>query len=322
MSGSPRLGAFGDRLSVPLIAAPMFQNSGVELVLAACRAGAIGAFPTSNCRSLDELDEWLGRIMEGLAPDVDGRRPAPACANLIIRQARLEGDLERLVRHKVEMVITSVGSPAAVVKPLHEVGCQVYADVATIKHAEKAVAAGADGLILLTAGAGGQTGWANPFAFVRAVRSFFDGPLVMAGGVSDGAALWAARVLGCDLGYMGTLMLATRESMAKQAYKEALVAGELDDVLTTKAFSGLETNMLRPSIIAAGLDPDRLNEVVTPQDARQTFGAASTGPKRWSDIWSAGHSVSGVRDIPDVATLVRRTRDEYEAARLASRDLA
>jgi nitronate monooxygenase len=322
MSGSPRLGDIAPRLSVPLIAAPMFQNSGVDLVIAACRAGAIGAFPTSNCRSLDELDAWLGQIMEGLAPDVDGRRPAPACANLIIRQARLEGDLERLVRHRVEMVITSVGSPAGVVKPLHEVGCQVYADVASIKHAEKAVAAGADGLILLTAGAGGQTGWANPFAFVRAVRSFFDGPLVMAGGISDGAALWAARVLGCDLGYMGTLMLATRESMAKQAYKEALLAGELDDVMTTKAFSGLDTNMLRPSIIAAGLDPDRLNEMVTAKDARETFGAAAEGPKRWSDIWSAGHSVSGVRDIPDVATLVRRTRDEYEAARQASRDLA
>jgi nitronate monooxygenase len=220
------------------------------------------------------------------------------------------------------MVITSVGSPAPVVKPLHAIGCQVYADVASVKHAEKAVESGADGLVLLTAGAGGQTGWANPLAFVRAVRSFFDGPVVLAGGIADGAALWAARVLGCDLGYMGTRMLATQESMAKQTYKAAVVACELDDVLTTKAFTGLDTNMLRPSIVAAGLDPERLNEMVTATDARDTFGAGSTGPRRWADIWSAGHSVSGVRDIPDVAALVRRTQNEYEAARRASAELA
>jgi nitronate monooxygenase len=322
LSSPSRLGDVAARLSLPLIAAPMFQVSGVDLVLAACRAGAIGAFPTSNCRTLNELDDWLGLMAEATATKVDGRRPAPACANLIIRQARLAGDLERLVRHRVEMVITSVGSPAPVVKPLQAIGCRVFADVASVRHAEKAIEAGADGLVLLTAGAGGQTGWANPFAFVRAVRRFFDGPLVMAGGISDGAALWAARALGCDLGYMGTRMLATRESLAKPAYKDALVASELDDVLTTKAFTGLITNMLRPSIIAAGLDPDRLEELVTAQDARDTFGAAAAGPRRWTDIWSAGHTVSGVQDIPDVAALVTRTRDEYEAARQASRELA
>jgi nitronate monooxygenase len=315
VSSTNRLGAIAQRLSLPLIAAPMFQVSGVDLVLAACQAGAIGAFPTSNCRSLDELDDWLCRIM------AETKGAAPACPNLIIRQARLEGDLERLIRHKVEMVITSVGSPAPVVKPLHEIGAVVFADVASVKHAEKAVEAGADGLVLLTAGAGGQTGWANPFAFVRAVRSFFDGPLVMAGGISDGAALWAARVLGCDLGYMGTRMLATVESMAKPAYKAAVVANELDDVLLTKAFTGLETNMLRSSIVAAGLDPARLNELVTASDARDTFGAAAPGPRRWTDIWSAGHSVSGVKDIPGVGDLVRRTQAEYEAARRASADL-
>jgi nitronate monooxygenase len=322
LSPPSRLGAVAARLSLPLIAAPMFQVSGVDLVLAACRAGAIGSFPTSNCRTLDELDEWLGQVMAATGEGAVDSRPAPACPNLIIRQARLEGDLELLIRHRVEMVITSVGSPAPVVKPLHAIGCQVYADVASVKHAEKAVESGADGLVLLTAGAGGQTGWANPFAFVRAVRSFFDGPLVLAGGISDGAALWAARVLGCDLGYMGTRMLATQESMAKQTYKAAVVACELDDVLTTKAFTGLDTNMLRPSIVAAGLDPERLNEMVTATDARDTFGAGSTGPRRWTDIWSAGHSVSGVRDIPDVAALVRRTQNEYEAARRASAELA
>lgn len=321
MSRPSRLGAVAARLSLPLIAAPMFQVSGVDLVVAACRAGAIGAFPTSNCRTLDELDDWLGKIMAATGERAAGSRPAPACPNLIIRQARLEGDLDLLIRHRVEMVITSVGSPAPVVKPLHEIGCRVFADVASVYHAEQAVEAGANGLVLLSAGAGGQTGWANPFAFVRAVRSFFDGPLVLAGGLSDGAALWAARALGCDLGYMGTRMLATQESMAKPAYKDALVANELDDVITTKAFTGLATNMLRSSIVAAGLDPNRLDETVTATDARDTFGAAAPAPRRWTDIWSAGHSVSGVKDIPDVAALVRRTREEYEAARRASADL-
>jgi nitronate monooxygenase len=296
----------------------MFQVSGPDLVIAACRAGVVGAFPTSNCRTLEELDEWLGRMMAALGDRPPGRRPAPVCPNLIIRQARLEGDLEALLRHRVEMVITSVGSPAPVVGPLHEIGCKVFADVASLKHAEKAIAAGADGLVLLTAGAGGQTGWANPFAFVRAVRRIFDGPIVLAGGISDGQSLWAARVLGCDLAYMGTRFLATRESMAKPAYKQAVVAAELDDVMTTRAFSGLDSNMLRSSIVAAGLDPDRLDETVTPGDSRTLFGAAAPGPRRWTDIWSAGHSVSGVCDVPHVADLVDRLVGEYDAAKQAA----
>jgi nitronate monooxygenase len=303
---------FAGRLAVPLIAAPMFQVSGPELVTAVCQAGAIGAFPTSNCRTLEELDDWLGRIMAATAGF------APACANLIIRQARLQGDLELLLQHRVEMVITSVGSPAAVVEPLHGVGCRVFADVASLQHAQKAIAAGVDGLVLLAAGAGGQTGWANPFAFVRAVREIFEGPIVLAGGVSDGASLWAARVLGCDLAYMGTRFIASQESLAGQGHKAMLVAASLDDVITTRAFTGLDTNMLRPSIVAAGLDPARLDELVTPTDARQTFGAAAPGPKRWKDIWSAGHSVSGVREVLPAAEIVRRTREEYVAARARS----
>lgn len=322
-----RLGpALAGRLTVPLIAAPMFQVSGPELVIEACRAGAVGAFPTSNCRTLDDLDDWLGRIMAATAPTTtggeDGRRPAPACANLIIRQARLEGDLERLLAHRIEMVITSVGSPAAVVKPLHGVGCKVFADVASLAHAQKAIAAGVDGLILLTAGAGGQTGWANPFAFVRAVRAIFDGPVVLAGGVSDGASLWAARALGCDLAYMGTRFLATQESLASQGYKQMLVDASLDDVMTTRAFTGLDTNMLRPSMVAAGLDPARLDELVTRKDSRETFGAGAPGPRRWTDIWSAGHSVSGVGDILSAGALVARVREEYEAAREATAALS
>ncbi len=241
---SPLPAAIVQRLRLPLIAAPMLRVSGVDLVTAVCRSGAIGAFPTANARSVEELDTWLTQIERGLA-DL-GRPAAPYCPNLIIRQPRFKDDLACLVRHKVEMVITSVGSPAAAVQPLHDVGCLVFADIASLRHAEKAIEAGADGLILLTAGAGGQTGWANPFAFVRAVRAMFDGPVVLAGGVTDGTALAAARLLGCDLAYMGTRFIAARESMASEAYRRMLVDSTLDDILLTKAFTGLDASMLRP----------------------------------------------------------------------------
>jgi nitronate monooxygenase len=217
-----------------------------------------------------------------------------------------------LVERRVELVIASVGSPAPVVGPLHEAGALVFADVATLRHAERAAAAGADGLILLTAGAGGQTGWMNPFAFVRAVRAFYPGPVVLAGGVGDGTALRAARTLGADLAYMGTAFIATRESMAAPEYKRMLVDATLDDVVLTRAFTGLPSSMLAPAIRAAGLDPAGLDETVTPAAAAQLYGHDGIGPRRWADVWSAGHSVSAVDGIPTAAELVERTRHEYE----------
>ncbi len=307
------------RLRLPVIAAPMLRVSGPDLVIAACRSGIVGSFPTANARTVEELDQWLGRIEASL--EGAERAAAPYCPNLIIRQPRLKDDLACLVRHRVEMVITSVGSPAAAVGPLHDIGAQVFADIASLRHAEKAIEAGADGLILLTAGAGGQTGWANPFAFVRAVRAMFDGPIVLAGGVSDGASLYAARVLGCDLAYMGTRFIATTESLANPRYKDMLVAATLDDVLLTRAFTGLDASMLRPSIEAAGLDPGKLDEQVSVERAKQQYGGGPGGqerPKRWADIWSAGHSVSGVDSVMEVAALVARLADEYETARARS----
>jgi nitronate monooxygenase len=188
----------------------------------------------------------------------------------------------------------------------------VFADVASIRHADRAVDAGADGLVLLTAGAGGQTGWLNPFVFVRAVRQFFDGPVVLAGGISDGHALRAAEALGCDLAYMGTKFIATQESMADIRYKDMVVASSADDVLLTRAFTGLQTNMLRPSIIAAGLDPDALPERGAIDIAKDIdVGARENRPVRWRDIWSAGHSASGVNSIVSVAELVGQTAIEY-----------
>lgn len=319
MHSTDLLSRFRDRLNLPLIAAPMFLVSGVELVVAACRNGVIGSFPTVNCRSPEQLDEWLSEIEGRLRrhSDASGKPSAPICPNLIVHRsnARLEQDLAVLLRHKPEIVITSVGSPAQVAAPLHDAGALVFADVASIRHAERAVAAGADGLVLLTAGAGGQTGWLNPFVFVRAVRGFFDGPLVLAGGISDGHALRAAQALGCDLAYMGTKFIATRESMADARYKEMLVASSADDILLTTAFTGLQTNMLRPSIAAAGLDPDDLPARGAIDIGKDIdIGARENRPKRWRDIWSAGHSTSGVRQVLSVDELVAQTLAEYRAA--------
>ncbi|MBR1092121.1 nitronate monooxygenase [Bradyrhizobium manausense] len=316
---SARLRIFRDRLSLPLIAAPMFLVSGVELMVAACRNGVIGSFPTVNCRSTEQLDGWLTEVATRLRQHEDqtGRKAAPLCPNLIVHRsnARLEQDLAVLLKHKPEIVITSVGSPAQVLKPLHDAGALVLADVASIRHAERAAAAGVDGLVLLTAGAGGQTGWLNPFAFVRAVRAFYDGIIVLAGGISDGRALHAAEVLGCDLGYMGTKFIATRESMADDRHKQMLVESSADDILLTTAFTGLQTSMLKPSIVAAGLDPDDLparGAIDIGKDIDVT--ARENRPERWRDIWSGGHSTSGVTGIMAVDDLVARTAAEYRDA--------
>lgn len=315
VAGTDWLAPLLGRLALPLISAPMFRVSGPDLVVAACRAGVIGAFPTANCRGIDELDDWLARIGAALGPG-----DAPFCPNLIMRRTDLAAEIDCLRRHRIELVITSVGAPDAAIGPMHDIGARVLADVASVRHAEKAVAAGADGLILLTAGAGGQTGWANGFAFARAVRDFFDGPLVLAGGIGDGAGLLAAQALGCDLAYMGTKFIATDESMAEPAYKAMLVASRLDDVLLSRAFTGLETNTLIPSIVAAGLDPRQLPTDMSTERAAALYGSGGESPvRRWRDIWSAGHSVSGVDAVRPVADLVARTRTEYEAAATRAR---
>lgn len=283
----------------------MFLVSGPDLVIATCRAGAIGSFPTANCRTLEDLDQWLGRMV------AETKGGAPFAPNLIVHKSntRLQEDAALVAQHKAPLVIASVGSPAPIMDKINGYGGRVFADIASMRHAEKAIATGVDGLILLAAGAGGQTGWANPFAFVRAVRDIYDGPVVLAGGISDGVALKAAMTLGCDLAYMGTRFIATQESMAVQGYKDMLVSSSLDDVMLTSAFTGLPASKLRPSIVAAGLDPDAL-------PARGMINVAEDinpdkRPKRWKDTWSAGHSVSGVKDLPPVAELVERVAREF-----------
>lgn len=293
------------RLRLPLVAAPMFRVSGLELVVAAAKAGVVAAFPTANTRTSNELGLWLTHISEVLTPT-----DAPVAANLIVHHsnARLREDLKVLLEQPPEIVITSVGSPARVVEPLHDVGTLVFSDIASIRHAHRAVESGADGLILLTAGAGGQTGWANPFAFVRAVRAFYDGPVVVAGGMGDGVALRAAITLGADLAYMGTAFLATSESMAPDEHKQMVAACNLDDVLLTSAFTGLPTSMLKPSITAAGINVYGLHA------GRADVGsllAQAGGTNAWRDLCSAGHSTSSVTGILTVADLVERTAKQY-----------
>ncbi|WP_110207812.1 NAD(P)H-dependent flavin oxidoreductase [Nocardioides daejeonensis] len=291
-----------DRLRIPLIAAPMTGVSSPELVMEACAAGVVGSFPTHNARDVAELDAWLTRVKGGLAPYPEA---GPIAPNLVVHgtNRRLAADLDCVLKHGVRVVITSVGSPAAVVPDLHAAGCAVLADVATLRQAHRAAEAGVDGLVLLTAGAGGQTGHANPFAFVSAVREFFAGVVVLAGGLSDGRALCAARVLGADLGYAGTPFIATRESLASPDYQQALVEASLDDVRLSDAVSGL------PASILAGWLEAQAAEPVTAGDFREDRLVANP------DVWSAGHGVTRVRGISTVADVIDLLAAEYQSAR-------
>jgi nitronate monooxygenase len=312
-------------LRVPVIAAPMLIVSGPKLVIAACRAGVLGAFPTANPRGEGELEQWLRRIETEIAQARDsGETVAAYVPNLIVHKSnpRLDADLAAIVAHRPVAVITSVGSPAHVLPKLKDAGIQVWADVASVRHAERAIEAGVDGLILLTAGAGGQTGYANPFAFVRAVRAIFDGIVVVSGGQADGWSLWAAQALGCDLGYMGTRFIATPESNAAAGQRQMIVESELDDIhLTNMLGNGLQTNMMRKSIVAAGLDPADYGvqaRAFTGMAGLPGKEASAADPRRFRDIWSAGHSASGVKDVVSVAEVVDRLAREYAQARAAT----
>ena len=297
-----------ERLRLPAVAAPMTDVSGPELVAAACSHGVIGTFPTHNAASSGELERWLARIAEGvLARTPPGRQAAPVAANLVVHRsnARLPGDLRAVIRGGVEVVIASVGSPREMVGPLHDAGIVVLADVASLRHVERAVASGVDGLVLLTAGAGGQTGWANPFAFLRAVRQRYDGIVVLAGGVSDGAGILAAQVLGADLAYLGTRFIATRESLASPAYRDAVVAATLDDVTTSSQISGLAANVLTGWL--------RRADVSAAEPVEAGFSVDRLLARR--GVWAAGHSVSGTDEVIGVADLVDRLEREVEQAR-------
>ena len=302
-------------LRLPLFAAPMFLVSGPELVIAACRAGIVGAFPTPNARPIEVLDEWMRRITDGLARARDeqgAHTVAPWCANLVTHRsnARLPDDLALLARYRPPVVVTALGSPKPAIEVVHGYGGQVFADVINLPLAHKAVEAGADGLACVCSGAGGHTGSLNPFAFVSAVRAFFDGPIVVGGGISDGWGVAGALAAGADYVYMGTRFIATTESMAKQAYKQMLVDSSVDDLIVSAGLTGTPASWLKPSLRANGLDPDAL-PAAPPRDYNSNTAIAA---KQWMDVWAAGQGVGAIQAVEPVATVVGRIEQEFRQA--------
>lgn len=295
-------------LKLPVIAAPMFLVSGPELVVACCRAGVIGSFPTINARSPESLDEWLAAIQSELAGCSDA---APPAANLVVHRSnpRLADDLAVVARRRVPLVIASVGDPRPVIERVHDYGGLVFADVASEKHARRAAASGVDGLILLCAGAGGNTGWLSPFSFVPAVRRFFAGPLAVAGGIADGRAIRAAEMLGADIAYLGTRFITARESMASDEYRAMLIESGIDDIQLTDALTGIPGNFLRRSLERAGVDTKKGEDAGGVDIIRKLETL-----KAWKHVWSAGHSVFGVGKVQTASEIVAELRAEYADA--------
>lgn len=303
-------------LRLPVVAAPMFLVSGPELVLAACKAGIVGAFPTPNARPIAMLDDWMKQITEGLARLRD-EQPAstigPWCANLVTHSSntRLAEDLELIARYQPPIVVTALGSPKPVVEVVHSYGGTVVADVINLQLARKAVAAGADGLACVSAGAGGHTGHLSPFAFVSAVREFFDGTVIVGGGISDGWGVAGAIASGADLVYMGTRFIPTVESMADPAYKQMLVDSNADDLIVSAGITGTPASWLKPSLRALGIDPDNM----PPAPERQYDSSKPIAARKWVDVWAAGQGLGAVKAVERVDEVVHRLAHEYQTAR-------
>jgi nitronate monooxygenase len=293
----------------------MFIISNPALVLAVCQSGMVGAFPSLNARPLSMLDEWLAGITETLAA-WDARRPdlpaAPYAVNLIVHKSndRLMQDLELCVKHKVPVIITSLGARTDVNDAIHGYGGIVLHDVINDRFARKAIEKGADGLIAVAAGAGGHAGRLSPFALVQEIRAWFDGPLALSGAIATGGAILAARAMGADLGYLGSAFIATTEANASEAYKQAVVDCSAEDIVYSSLFTGVHGNYLRPSIVAAGLDPENLPEA----DASKMNFAAGGAAKAWRDIWGCGQGIGAVREVVGAAALVARLEREYGEA--------
>lgn len=304
-----------NHLELPLIVAPMFLVSGIDLTMASCKSGVIGSFPCTNARPIEQLDEWMGRLNKELAeyqlqhPD---KKVAPWAANMIVHStyARFDEEIALVKKHQPKVVITALGSPARVVPDVKSYGGLVFADVNSVAFAKKAAKTGVDGLILVCSGAGGHTGLLSPFAFVDAVRQFWDGYILLAGSVSTGRAIRASQILGADLAYMGTRFIATQESAASEAYKQMLVSASSEDIVMTNAVTGVNANFMRQSLIDGGFDLENLNPAKVDFAHR---GDPEKG-KAWKDIWSAGHGVTLVDGIPSVAELVNTLKKEYSAS--------
>ena len=306
---NPLTTRLGARMQLPVIGAPLFIISNPDLVLAQCRAGVIGAFPSLNARPLSQLDEWLHRLTTEL-----GENDAPFAVNLIVHKSndRLLQDLELVVKYKVPLVITSLGAREDVNTAVHSYGGITMHDVIHDRFARKAVEKGADGLIAVAAGAGGHAGTLSPFALVQEIRRWFDGPLALSGAIANGGALLAAQAMGADFGYIGSAFIATDEARAAVPYKEMIVASNACDIVYSDLFTGISGNYLKPSIRAAGMDPDNLPEGDL---STMNFGSGgNTKVKAWKDIWGSGQGIGAIGGVSRVADLVDRFEGEYRAA--------
>jgi nitronate monooxygenase len=303
---------FAGTLSAPIIAAPMFLVSGPDLVVETCRAGMVGTFPALNQRTNEGYEAWLTEIQQRLDAHqaATGQKPPPYGVNLVVHKSnsRLQADIATTIKHRVPLVITSLGAAKEVVDAVHSYGGLVFHDIINMKHAHKAAEAGVDGLIAVAAGAGGHAGLLSPFAMVSEIRQFFDRTIILSGVMSDGHEVAAARAMGADFAYLGTRFIATHEAMADEGFKEMIVKTSASDIVYTPAISGVNANFLRPSIAAAGRDPDNLT--VDANSALHLEGEARV----WKDIWSAGQGVGGIHDIPSTADLCARLAAEYRAA--------
>ena len=305
---------FSPALSIPVIAAPLFIISWPRLVIEQCKAGIVGSMPALNARPSSQLDEWLAEIAETLAAHdrAHPERPsAPFAVNQIVHKsnARLDHDMALCAKYKVPVIITSLGARPEVNDAAHGFGAVVLHDVINATHARKAIEKGADGLIAVAAGAGGHAGTRSPFALVQEVREWFDGPLALSGAIASGRSVLAAQAMGADFAYVGSAFIATEEARAVDAYKQAIVDGTSDDIVYSSYFTGVHGNYLKPSIRAAGLDPDRLPEA---DPGRMNFGGDDE--KVWKDIWGCGQGIGGVKRVMPVSELVGQLRDEYRAA--------
>lgn len=301
---------FAHRLKLPVIGSPLFIISGPELVIAQCKAGIIGSFPSLNARPLAQFEEWLQRLSTELGPD-----DAPYAVNLIVHRSndRLMADLELCVKYKVPMIITSLGAREDVNEAIHSYGGIVMHDIINDKFARKAIEKGADGLIAVAAGAGGHAGTISPFALVQEIRQWFDGPVALSGSIATGQAVLAAQAMGADFGYIGSAFIATAEARAVDGYKQMIVDSRADDIVYSNLFTGVHGNYLKPSIAAAGMDPNAL-----PQGDVSTMNFGSGGSsdaKAWKDIWGCGQGIGAVTEVLPAAALVARLAREYDAAR-------
>ena len=307
-----------ERLRLPIVAAPLFIISTPDLVIAQCKAGIVGSFPALNARPAAELDRWLERITNELA-EYDAANPdkpsAPFAVNQIVHGSndRLQHDVEMCVKWRVPIVITSLGAKEFVNEAVHSYGGIVLHDIINNRFAKKAIAKGADGLIAVAAGAGGHAGTLSPFALIQEIREWFDGPLLLSGSISNGEAVLASQAMGADLAYIGSSFIATQEANAEQPYKQSLVDSNADDIVLSNLFTGVHGNYLKPSIIAAGLDPENLpdGDVST-----MSFGSGGTSSaKAWKDIWGCGQGIGAIKAVLTTQDLVDEIGSQYKSAK-------